>query len=81
MVAVGGCGYETVEWTRTAAMPLRLKIARDHCWSRMLEADEISLIREIVGTAMLLTASSPSTSTSPCRRPCIVVAILEDALW
>lgn len=72
MIAVGGSGYESVEWTRTVALPLLLKIARGHCWLSMQEAGEISLLREIVDKAMLITASSPSTSTSPLLAPCIM---------
>ena len=47
VVAVGGPRCESGERTRTGATPLQLALARGHRWLRMIEAGEVSSLREI----------------------------------
>jgi hypothetical protein len=47
VVALGGSRCESGERTRTGATPLQLALARGHRWLRMIEAGEVSSLREI----------------------------------
>ena len=47
VVAVDGSGCESGERFRTGATPLQLALARGQRWLRMLEAGEVSSLREI----------------------------------
>ena len=73
-------GAEPVAATRAGATPLQLALARGHRWLRMLEAGDVSSLREIAqrdGTDHSYVAKHLNLTL---LAPDIVAAILDDAL-
>ena len=80
MVAVGGYRCESGERTRTGATPLQLALARGHRWLRMIEAGEVSSLREIAQHDGADHSYVAKHLNLTLLAPDIVAAILEDAL-
>ena len=80
VVAVGGPRCESGERTRTGATPLQLALARGHRWLRMIEAGEVSSLREIAQRDGADHSYLAKHLNLTLLAPDIVAAILEDAL-
>lgn len=80
VVAVGGPGCESEKRNRIGATPLQLALARGHRWLRMLEADEVSSLREIAQHDGADHSYVAKHLNLTLLAPDIVAAILEDAL-
>lgn len=80
VVAVGGSGCESSERTRTGATPLQLALARGHRWLRMLEAGQVSSLREIAQRDGADHSYVAKHLNLTLLAPDIVAAILDDAL-
>jgi hypothetical protein len=80
VVAVSGSGCESGERNRTGATPLQLALARGHRWLRMLEAGEVSSLREIAQRDGADHSYVAKHLNLTLLAPDIVAAILEDAL-
>jgi hypothetical protein len=80
VVAVGGSGCESRKRTRTGATPLQLALARGHRWLQMLEAGEVSSLREIAQRDGADHSYVAKHLNLTLLAPDIVAAILEDAL-
>lgn len=80
VVAVGGPRCESGERTRTGATSLQLALARGHRWLRMIEAGEISSLREIAQRDGADHSYVAKHLNLTLLAPDIVAAILEDAL-
>jgi hypothetical protein len=80
VVTLNGSRCESSERTRTGATPLQLALARGHRWLRMLEAGEVSSIREIAQSDGADHSYVAKHINLTLLAPDIVAAILEDAL-
>ena len=80
VVAVGGPRCEYGERTRTGATPLQLALARGQRWLRMIEAGEVSSLREIAQRDGADHSYVAKHLNLTLLAPDIVAAILEDAL-
>jgi hypothetical protein len=80
VVSVGGSGCESGQRTRTGATPLQLALARGHRWLRMIEAGEVSSLREIAQRDGADHSYVAKHLNLTLLAPDIVAAILEDAL-
>ena len=80
VVAVGGSGCESGGRNRTGATPLQLALARGHRWLRMLEAGEVSSLREIAKRDGADHSYVAKHLNLTLLAPDIVAAILDDAL-
>jgi hypothetical protein len=80
VVAVGGSRCESAERTRIGATPLQLALARGHRWLRMLEAGEVSSLREIAKRDDADHSYVAKHLNLTLLAPDIVAAILDDAL-
>ena len=80
VVAVGGSGCESGERIRIGATPLQLALARGHRWLRILEAGEISSLREIAKRDDADHSYVAKHLNLTLLAPYIVAAILDDAL-
>lgn len=80
VVAVGGSGFESRDRIRTGATPLQLALARGHRWLRMLEAGEVSSLREIAKRDGADHSYVAKHLNLTLLAPDIVAAILKDAL-
>ena len=80
VVALDGSGCESGERTRIGATPLQLALARGHRWLRMLEAGEVSSLREIAQRDGADHSYVAKHINLTLLAPDIVAAILEDAL-
>jgi hypothetical protein len=80
VVAVGGPGFDSGNRNRTGATPLQLALARGHRWLRMLEAGEVSSLREIAQRDGADHSYVAKHLNLTLLAPDIVAAILEDAL-
>lgn len=80
VVAFGGSGCESGERTRIGATPLQLALARGHRWLRMLEAGEVSSLREIAKRDGADHSYVAKHLNLTLMAPDIVAAILGDAL-
>ena len=80
VVSVGGPRCESAERIRTGATPLQLALARGHRWLRMIEAGEVSSLREIAQRDGADHSYVAKHLNLTLLAPDIVAAILEDAL-
>jgi hypothetical protein len=80
VVAVSGSGCESGERTPTGATPLQLALARGHRWLRMIEAGEVSSLREIAQRDGADHSYVAKHLNLTLLAPDIVAAILDDAL-
>lgn len=80
VVAVGGPRCEFSQRIRTAATPLQLALARGHRWLRMIEAGEVSSLREIAQRDGVDHSYVAKHINLTLLAPDILAAILEDAL-
>jgi hypothetical protein len=80
VVAVSGSGCESGERTRIGGTPLQLALARGHRWLRMLEAGEVSSLREIAQRDSADHSYVAKHLNLTLLAPDIVAAILDDAL-
>ena len=80
VVVVGGFGCESGVRTRTGATPLQLALARGQRWLRMLEAGEVSSLREIAQRDGADHSYVAKHLNLTLLAPDIVAAILDDAL-
>ena len=80
VVAVGGPRGESGERTRTGATPLQLALARGHRWLRMIEAGEVSSLREIAQRDGADHSYLAKHLNLTLLAPDIVAAILDDAM-
>ena len=80
VLAVDGSRCESGQRTRTGATPLQLALARGHRWLRMLEAGEVSSLREIAQRDGADHSYVAKHINLTLLAPDIVAAILADTL-
>ena len=80
VVAIDGSGCESEKRNRIGATPLQLALARGHRWLRMLEAGEVSSLREIAKRDLADHSYVAKHLNLTLLAPEIVAAILDDAL-
>ena len=80
VVAGGGPRGESGERTRTGATPLQLALARGHRWLRMIEAGEVSSLREIAQRDGADHSYVAKHLNLTLLAPDIVAAILDETL-
>ncbi len=80
VVTVDGSRCESDERTRISATPLQLAMARGHRWLLLLEAGEVSSLREIAKRDGADPSYVAKHLNLTLLAPDIVAAILDDAL-
>jgi len=80
VVAIGGSGCESGNRTRTGATPLQLALARGHRWLGMVEAGEVSSLREIAQRDGADHSYVAKHLNLTLLAPDIVAGILDDVL-
>jgi hypothetical protein len=80
VMAIDASGCESEKRNRIGATPLQLALARGHRWLRMLEAGEVSSLREIAKRDDTDHSYVAKHLNLTLLDPDIVAAILEDAL-
>lgn len=80
VVVVDGSRCGSSERIRTGATPLQLALARGHRWLRMLEAGQVSSLREIAQRDRADHSYVAKHLNLALLAPDIVAALLDDAL-